>query len=167
MVHDTVARNTVYQLMPSPIGPLLLVADETLREIRFRGDQYEPPAGSRAGSSAVLERVVRQLAEYFGGQRRTFDLPLGPRGSVFQLAVWRLLLEIPYGQTATYGDIAVRLGQPTAARAVGSANGANPLPIVVPCHRVIGRSGALVGFGGGLETKAALLSLERGELPLF
>lgn len=161
------SSTTFYELIASPIGPLLLIADEKLRAIRFHGDQHEPPPGSRAGSSAVIERAAHQLAEYFGGKRHSFDLPLGPRGSAFQLAVWRLLPEIPYGTTTTYGDIATRLGQPSAARAVGSANGANPLPIVVPCHRVIGRSGALVGFGGGLETKAALLSLERGERPLF
>lgn len=157
-----------HQLVASPVGPLLLVADRgALVEIRFHGDCGRPPAASVAGSAVPIELAKRQLTEYFAGKRRTFELPLAPRGTDFQLAVWLALRGIPYGATTTYGEIAAEVGLPTAARAVGAANGANPLPIVVPCHRVIGASGRLVGFGGGLETKAALLALERGERSLF
>jgi len=102
----------------------------------------------------------RQLAEYFAGKRTQFDLPLDPRGTAFQKAVWRSLRQIPFGETRSYGEIASTIGAPRANRAVGAANGKNPLSIVVPCHRVIGANGALTGFGGGLETKAQLLALE-------
>jgi methylated-DNA-[protein]-cysteine S-methyltransferase len=108
--------------------------------------------------------VVTQLEEYFSGQRRDFDLELAPQGTEFQLRVWNELTRIPYGTTISYGELARRLGNPDASRAVGTANGANPIPIVVPCHRVIGADGSLTGFGGGLKAKAALLELE-GALP--
>jgi methylated-DNA-[protein]-cysteine S-methyltransferase len=108
----------------------------------------------------VLERASAQLLEYFAGSRMTFDLPLAPAGSGFELSVWELLRAIPAGQTASYGELARKLGDPTLARAVGRANGQNPLPIVVPCHRVIGADGSLVGFGGGLERKRWLLEHE-------
>ena len=101
-----------------------------------------------------------QLAQYFAGRRRTFSLKLAPAGTDFQQATWRALVEIPYGETASYAEIARRVGRPAASRAVGAANGANPLPIVVPCHRVIGADGSLTGFGGGLPIKRALLELE-------
>jgi len=107
-----------------------------------------------------LEAALNQLREYFSGSRRAFDLPLDVRGTVFQKAVWDEIARIPYGATTTYGEIAQHIGKPNAARAVGSANGANPLPIVIPCHRVIGADGSLTGYGGGLEMKAALLRLE-------
>ena len=108
----------------------------------------------------VLVRAVRQLGEYFAGGRRVFDVPLDPVGTPFQLRAWAQLREIPYGTTLTYGEQAAAMGRPTAARAVGAANGRNPLSIFVPCHRVIGADGSLTGFGGGLETKRFLLALE-------
>jgi methylated-DNA-[protein]-cysteine S-methyltransferase len=114
----------------------------------------------REGESELLERARRQLAEYFAGKRRTFDLPLAPHGTEFQCAVWRALADIPYGETISYAQLATRVGKPTATRAVGAANGRNPLPIVLPCHRVIGADGSLTGFGGGLPTKQFLLRLE-------
>lgn len=115
-----------------------------------------------AGSPAhrVFGEVARQLGEYFAGDREAFDLPLAPVGTAFQLAVWQQLRAIPFGQTRTYGEIAAGLGNPKAVRAVGLANGRNPLSIVVPCHRVIGASGAMTGFGGGVERKEFLLRLE-------
>ena len=108
----------------------------------------------------ALEAALTQLREYSSGDRRAFALPLDVRGTVFQRAVWDEIARIPYGATATYGEIARRIGKPRAARAVGAANGANPLPIIIPCHRVIGANGSLTGYGGGLEMKAALLRLE-------
>ncbi len=104
--------------------------------------------------------AVAQLFEYFSGSRRQFDLPLDLRGTAFQLAVWEKLLGVPYGETISYGELALEIGKPTAARAVGAAVGANPIPIIVPCHRVIGKTGELVGFGGGLDLKRRLLALE-------
>jgi len=119
----------------------------------------ESSAPSRA-ARATLRDASSQLGEYFKGTRRVFELPLDPRGTDFELRVWRRLLEIPYGTTASYGAIAGELGLINGARAVGRANGANPIPIVIPCHRVIGSDGSLVGYGGGLECKRALLRLE-------
>ena len=107
-----------------------------------------------------LEEVRRQLVEYFAGQRRVFDLPLAAAGTPFQQAVWRQLQEIPFGEVRSYGEIARAIGQPAASRAVGAANGANPIPVVIPCHRVIGADGSLTGFGGGLDWKVGLLELE-------
>jgi methylated-DNA-[protein]-cysteine S-methyltransferase len=113
-----------------------------------------------------LAETVRQLRAYFAGELREFDLPLAPAGTPFQLRVWRELRNIPYGQTISYGELARRVGSPKGSRAVGLANGANPISIVVPCHRVIGSSGKLTGYGGGLENKARLLALEREHLLL-
>lgn len=146
----------------TPIGPLGLTANaEGLAEIWFGGYSRSAPAGSGERDAAgVLERAGAQLGEYFAGERMTFDLPLAPSGTEFELGVWELLRRIPAGQTASYGDLARKLGDPTLARAVGRANGQNPLPIVVPCHRVIGADGSLVGFGGGLERKRWLLEHE-------
>ena len=107
--------------------------------------------------------MKRQLEEYFAGERTTFDVPLAPEGAPFEREVWRALEEIPYGETVSYGEIARRVGQPTAARAVGTANGRNPIAVIVPCHRVIGANGSLTGYGGGLERKRLLLELERGQ----
>ncbi len=137
--------------LDSPIGPLSIVTDEEgrLREIRFGADDV---AGDHA--------VAAQLREYFAGTRRTFELELAPRGTPFQLEVWKALCEIPYGDTITYAELARRIGRPAAVRAVGAANGANPIPIVVPCHRVIGSNGTLTGYGGGIERKQFLLALE-------
>ncbi len=152
-----------YNHMDSPIGRLLLAGDEDgISLISF-------PTGSRARAAETGWRkdpgpfveAERQLGAYFAGELTEFDLPLAPRGTPFQLSVWRALCRIPYGETVSYGAIAQTIGRPSASRAVGAANGANPLPIVVPCHRVIGSTGKLTGFGGGLDTKAALLGLER------
>ncbi len=156
-----------YSHMDSPIGQLLLAGDETgLTLISFpdgsRARQAEPDWERR---DSPFDAAKRQLDDYFRGRLTEFDLALAPRGTAFQLKVWRTLQKIPYGETTTYGTLARRIGRPRASRAVGAANGANPLPIVIPCHRVIGSTGKLTGFGGGLPTKAALLKLE-GALPV-
>jgi len=152
-----------YTWMESPVGRLLLAADEAgLRRILFRG---EPEKGWREDPDALAE-PVQQLQAYFAGDRHEFDLPLAPEGTPFQLRVWRELCKIPYGTTISYGELARRVGSPNGSRAVGLANGANPISIVVPCHRVIGSNGKLTGYGGGLENKQILLALEK-EHPLF
>ena len=138
----------------SPVGPLTLAErDGALVGIAF-GD------GGGGDRTPLLDEAARQLAEYFEGRRRDFDLPLAPVGTPFQLEVWAALREIPYGQTRSYKDIACAVGRPLACRAVGMANNRNPLPIVIPCHRVVGASGALTGYAGGLEVKSKLLALE-------
>jgi methylated-DNA-[protein]-cysteine S-methyltransferase len=150
-------------VVDTPIGPLGLVASESaLRSVRFHS------RGLRAeGESAVLEQAERQLAAYFAGDLLTFDLPFELDGTEFQRRCWLALASIPYGQTVSYGEQARRLGLGSdAARAVGAANGSNPLPIVLPCHRVIGADGSLTGFGGGLHVKRYLLEHEGALLPL-
>lgn len=144
----------------SPLGRLECVAfDEAVVEIRFAGG--EAASGVAASScSGVLGLLEAQLSEYFEGRRRTFDVPLAPVGTVFQQQAWNALCTIPYGDTISYAEQARRTGRPRAARAVGGANARNPLPIVVPCHRVVGTSGRLVGFAGGLDRKAWLLEHE-------
>jgi methylated-DNA-[protein]-cysteine S-methyltransferase len=157
---------TSYCYYDSPVGRLLLAAtDDGLRCICFPGEQgvAGPRADWQAGS-APLNEAMRQLTEYFAGKLERFDLRLAPDGTPFQKAVWARLLDIPYGATASYSEIAHAIGRPRACRAVGAANGRNPLPIVVPCHRVIGSNGELVGYGGGLQIKKALLELERRHL---
>lgn len=149
--------------LDSPLGELTLVSDgEALTGLYMTEQRHRPelPAAT-AGDDPVLAEASRQLAEYFDGTRRDFDLPLRPAGTPFQRTVWAALREIPYGETAGYGELAARIGRPGAARAVGLANGRNPIAIVVPCHRVIGAAGSLTGYGGGLERKRYLLSLER------
>ena len=148
--------------MPSPIGELLLTADENgLRSLEMA--PHSPP--DRAGHvAAALAFATTQLAEYFAGDRLDFDLPLAPVGTPFQLKVWAALRAIPYGRTTSYGELAAEIGHPTASRAVGLANGRNPIAVVVPCHRVIGRDGTLTGFGGGLDRKRWLLEHERAVL---
>jgi methylated-DNA-[protein]-cysteine S-methyltransferase len=149
-------------IVESPIGPLTLVErDGALARLSFGARGPSEPA------TPLLARVVDQLDEYFAGARRQFDLPLAPSGTEFQLACWRALAEIPYGETRSYGQQARNIGRPDRARAVGAANGANPIAIILPCHRVIGADGSLVGFGGGLETKRRLLDLEAGVLTLI
>jgi methylated-DNA-[protein]-cysteine S-methyltransferase len=146
-------------------GPLLrLVAGETgLCAIGFMDGRKDPPdSGRRDDSHPLLVEAARQMRAYFEGSLRAFQLPLEMAGTDFQLCVWNLLREIPYGETRSYRDLAAALGTPRAVRAVGAANGANPLAIVVPCHRVIGADGSLTGYGGGLELKKRLLELERG-----
>lgn len=148
-------------VIASPVGALRLTAEnDALTEIRFLGD-VEPERGD-LDADPVLRAATEELAEYFLGGRTTFDLPLAPTGTPFQRAVWDVLGEIPYGQTLSYAAVAHRIGKPAAVRAVGAANGRNPLPIVVPCHRVVGANGTLTGYGGGLENKRILLDLESG-----
>jgi methylated-DNA-[protein]-cysteine S-methyltransferase len=152
-----------YTTVHSPVGPLLTAADdEALRLIHFVRDERATPrdADWKERDTPILRETRRQLEEYFAGRRREFHLPLAPGGSSFQQRVWRALLEVPYGTTCSYADLARRLGDLRATRAVGAANGRNPIPIVVPCHRVIGADGSLVGYGGGLDIKRYLLSLE-------
>lgn len=156
----------------SPVGPISLTAADGRLVALSMTDAGPEPDPSPAGPDArVLHAAVEQLAEYFAGGRTEFDLPLHQIGTDFQRRVWAALLRIPYGATATYGEIAAEIGAPTAARAVGLANGRNPIGIVVPCHRVIGAGGVLVGYAGGLHRKRSLLALEqagtrRGQLPL-
>ena len=156
------------QFFDSPIGPLRLGAtDAGLCFIDF--PNQTPAPGTEAGAQAshpVIEAAKHQLAEYFAGERTTFDLPLAPHGSAFQRQVWQALTAIGYGRTCSYGDLAHGIGKPKASRAVGAANARNPLPIVVPCHRVIGANGALTGFSGGLERKIFLLNLEQNQTPM-
>jgi methylated-DNA-[protein]-cysteine S-methyltransferase len=151
----------------TPIGRLTIAADaQGLRNVVFETNKYQ--AADRASwkrDSAPLHAAREQLEAYFAGERQHFDLPLQPVGTPFQLKVWRTLAEIPYGATWSYGDVAKRIGEPKAVRAVGAANGRNPLPIVLPCHRVIGSDGSLTGFGGGLPTKQFLLRHEAGARP--
>ncbi len=158
---------TYYTDLDSPIGRLRLYGDRrALLAVLFDSD--EPPAGVAADDpvedphAGALPEAVRQLREYFDGKRCAFDLPLAPHGTPFQQRVWRALARIPYGRTLAYGALARRIGRPGAARAVGMANHHNPLPIIVPCHRVIGADGGLTGYGGGLERKRWLLALEHG-----
>jgi methylated-DNA-[protein]-cysteine S-methyltransferase len=153
-----------YGYAHTPIGTLLVAGDaSSVAVISFRPE----PRPEWTRDDSLFAGTIAQLGEYFTGRRRTFDLPLVPKGTEFQLAVWNALTKIPYGEIRSYSDIARAIRRPDAVRAVGAANGANPLPIVIPCHRVIGANGALTGFGGGIETKKFLLELERGERKLF
>jgi methylated-DNA-[protein]-cysteine S-methyltransferase len=151
-----------YDDMLSPVGPLRLVVDaHGLRQIWFSQERHPKALPAHAARSpAAVACARRQLEQYFAGDLHQFTLPLHPLGTPFQLSVWRALAQIPYGETTSYGELAQRIGQPLAVRAVGAANGRNPLPIVLPCHRVIGSNGQLTGFGGGLPAKRYLLSLE-------
>lgn len=160
---------TSYAWYDSPVDRLLLVADdEGLRRVSFAsGSKFADLEGHETHDPDALRTVCDQLDEYFAGERTAFDLTLAPVGTPFQLRCWEALCTIPYGETATYGEQARRIGQREAVRAVGAANGANPISIVVPCHRVIGSSGKLVGFGGGLDTKRALLDHESAAVGLF
>lgn len=171
---NAAAPGLSFRRVESPLGRVLLVAaGGRLRGLYFEGQWDEPdpghlPSGAecvRGDDATVLARASEQLHEYFEGRRRLFDLPLDLVGTPFQREVWQALLEIPPGATRTYGEIAARIGRPSAVRAVGGAIGRNPVSIVVPCHRVIGSDGSLTGFGGGLPRKRALLGIE-GVLPL-
>lgn len=159
-----------FEHFDTPIGTLTLAADaDGLRHIEFPDNRHPVDRegwipGARGAAADVLRAAREQLREYFEGRRRAFDLPLRPQGTAFQMDVWRTLATIPWGATWSYRDLARTIGKPGAVRAVGAANGRNPLPIVLPCHRVIGADGTLTGFGGGLPIKAALLRLE-GALP--
>jgi methylated-DNA-[protein]-cysteine S-methyltransferase len=158
----------VYTTFDSPIGELLAVGDgESLSRLDMRGGRRPIPIDrSWKRDDDALADVRTQLADYFAGRRTTFDLPLAMAGNDFELSVWAALREIPYGETTSYGAVARAIGRPSAPRAVGLANGRNPIAVVVPCHRVIGADGSLTGYGGGLERKRLLLDLEAGVLPL-
>ena len=150
-----------YAQIDSPIGPLLLTGDdESITGLYMSRD----PDGRR--DDGAFTRAREQLDAYFAGELEIFDLPLAPRGTEFQRRVWDELRQIPYGQTTSYGALAAKIGRPDACRAVGLANGRNPISIIIPCHRVIGASGALTGYGGGIERKRWLLAHERGEQEL-
>jgi methylated-DNA-[protein]-cysteine S-methyltransferase len=148
-----------YTVTPSPIGDLVVVGDgEAVTGIHFAARTAPRPAWRR--DPAPVAAAVDQLAAYFAGARRDFDLWLAPEGTAFQRRVWAALAGIPYGETTTYGKLAAEIGHPGSARAVGAANGANPIAIVVPCHRVVGADGTLTGYAGGLDAKRTLLALE-------
>jgi methylated-DNA-[protein]-cysteine S-methyltransferase len=152
----------ISKTVPSPIGELTLIADDlSLVSILFAtGRGSKTKLLTKPGENDVLRSASRQLAEYFAGKRKSFDLPLDATGTDFQKSVWRTLSKIPFGVTWTYSELAGKIGSPRAMRAVGGANGRNPIPIVVPCHRVIGADGSLTGFAGGMEAKEFLLKLE-------
>ncbi|MBC7768746.1 MAG: methylated-DNA--[protein]-cysteine S-methyltransferase [Phycisphaerales bacterium] len=152
--------STIYQ---SPVGPLTLISNgAALTDLQFENPRH-PYTPAPAGSDGILDQARRQLDAYFAGALRTFDLPLAPQGTPFQQRVWAALLTIPYGVTRSYGQQAAAIGSPQASRAVGLANGRNPISIIVPCHRVIGSNGSLTGYGGGMDRKKLLLDLEQGE----
>ena len=151
----------------SPVGALMLAAtDAGIHAVEFPENRHPVKRDDewREGTHPLLDAAMRQLDGYFAGTRRTFELPLAPRGTPFQLQVWEALRAIPFGATWSYARLAQAIGNPSAMRAVGAANGRNPIPIIVPCHRVIGANGTLTGFGGGLPTKEFLLRLE-GAMP--
>ena len=158
-----------YSYIQTPVGLLLATGTaEGIASISFMKNGHPAsPAAECKRNDAIFDDLRKQVGAYFGGQLRSFDLPLDPRGTPFQRDVWAALLSIPYGATRTYSDIALAVGRPSAFRAVGAANGANPLPIVVPCHRVIGANGSLTGFGGGMKVKKSLLELESGARQLW
>lgn len=151
-----------YRTVESPIGPLTLAGQgSTLTNLRMIDQTYEPSRAGWTVDEEAFADAVDQLAAYFAGELTDFDIELDLRGSEFQQRVWKALTTIPYGETRSYGEIAEQIGAPGAARAVGLANGHNPIAIIVPCHRVIGASGKLTGYGGGLHRKQALLELEK------
>ena len=157
--------------MPSPVGDLTIgVSDRGVRFVLWNASERDLQSTTDAGSpewrEAVLVRTVAQLDEYFAGTRTEFDLPLDPRGTDFQLSAWTLLRTIPYGQTVSYAYQARSLGDVRKSRAVGAANGKNPIAIIVPCHRVVGSDGSLTGFGGGLQSKAWLLDHEKRQIAI-
>ncbi|MEO5625259.1 MAG: methylated-DNA--[protein]-cysteine S-methyltransferase [Dokdonella sp.] len=165
--NDTRTAIMDYDYLDTPIGPLLLVADEHgLRHIDFpRDDQGRRIQSHWRRGRRFLGAAIEQLNAYFGGRLHDFDVVLAARGTCFRKTVWDELARIPYGETISYGELARRIGTPAASRAVGAANGANPLPVIVPCHRVIGSNGKLTGFGGGLPIKQWLLDHERRHAP--
>lgn len=158
-----------YTSIESPLGGLRLVAEELgLRTVWFiRGRTQEAPDQEWKEDAAFFADVIRQLRAYFAGELREFEIPLLMEGTEFQKRVWKALQTIPYGETISYGQLAKQIGDPKAVRAVGAANGQNPIPIIVPCHRVIGSDGSLTGFGGGLENKKKLLELESAQRRLL
>ncbi|HET9894856.1 MAG TPA: methylated-DNA--[protein]-cysteine S-methyltransferase [Streptosporangiaceae bacterium] len=163
----TSAASRLHAVVDSPVGPITLVSENGKLTGLYMEVSGHPPAqetlGERVGAADddVLVKAASQLEAYFNGELTDFDLPLELEGTGFQRTVWASLLDIPYGQTISYGELARRIGQPTASRAVGLANGRNPISIVVPCHRVVGANGSLTGYGGGLDRKRFLLALEQ------
>lgn len=163
----TAAGLRSHAVIDSPIGPLTLITqDGRLAGVHMEVTRYEPDAGALGAavtseSDPVLAAAAGQLDAYFRGELTSFDLPLALAGTQFQRSVWAALQSIPYGETISYGELARRIGQPSASRAVGLANGRNPVAIVVPCHRVIGADGSLTGYGGGMDRKRFLLALEQ------
>lgn len=157
------AEQTVFTVMASPLGEILLAGNEDgLTQVAFQAGEQPLRVGANwRRDDGVWATAVSQLTAYFAGEQQTFNLPLAPQGTPFQQDVWAYLQTIPYGRTTTYGTIAEALGRPNASRAVGAANGRNPIAIIVPCHRVIGSDGKLTGYAGGLKIKEALLGLER------
>jgi len=158
-----------YARIESPVGPLLLAGDELgLRRVSFENSKRSTPLERDwKRDRGPFTEVICQLQAYFDGELKDFDLPLSLEGTEFQLCVWRSLRTIPYGETISYGQLAHRIGKPKAVRAVGLANGSNPIPIIIPCHRVIGSNGSLTGFGGGLPIKKKLLALEGRQMSLL
>lgn len=162
-------KSIYYTSYESPVGPLLLAGDaDALRLVSFESSKHAaPPQADWKQDKAPFAEVVRQLQAYFRGELREFDVPLALEGTEFQRRVWNALRGIPYGETISYLQLAERIGNSRAVRAVGLANGSNPIPIIVPCHRVIGSDGSLTGFGGGISTKKKLLELESKQLSLL
>jgi methylated-DNA-[protein]-cysteine S-methyltransferase len=151
-----------FRTIDSPVGPLTLAGkDGCLMHLLMVDQAHEPSHSGWERNDSAFSDAVEQLEEYFGGERREFELDLDPVGTAFQRRVWEALQTIPYGETRSYGQIAEQIGSPGAVRAVGLANGRNPIGIIVPCHRVIGANGSLTGYGGGLDRKRILLDLER------
>ncbi|MDQ1771173.1 methylated-DNA--[protein]-cysteine S-methyltransferase [Labilibaculum sp. A4] len=155
-----------YDILPSPVGNLLLVADDSgLKQIQFdEGNQSNGIKPNWIKDSNKLKTVADQLISYFANERTTFDVKLSPDGTAFQKQIWNQLLKIPYGKTCSYLDIALAINKPSACRAIGMANSKNPIPIIIPCHRVIGKNGKLTGYAGGLSNKAKLLEIENIDL---
>jgi methylated-DNA-[protein]-cysteine S-methyltransferase len=170
-VSETMNTLRTHTVIHSPIGELTLVATNGVLAGLYMEQQrhrpFEETFGERDDDGEPFAEVERQLKEYFAGQRRDFDLPTIFAGTPFQCRVWTALSDIPYGETVSYGRLAIVLGQPTASRAVGLANGKNPISVIVPCHRVVGSTGNLTGYGGGIERKRYLLEFERGGAALF
>ena len=164
-MNNTADTDLLYTTTPSPIGMLHIVGDDRyLRHIFFPAHAPQP-APSWQPVDSLPYPAVEQLSAYFAGTRTEFDLPLNPEGTTFQLEVWAALEEIPFGETISYMELARRVGNPDAVRAAGLANGKNPLPIVVPCHRVVGSDGSMTGYSGGLSTKESLLTHEGVPVP--
>jgi methylated-DNA-[protein]-cysteine S-methyltransferase len=158
---EPVSSDCFWEEVDSPIDRLLLLSDgRSLTGLRM--EPHDEPQGGSRGQAPVLAEAARQLEEYFAGDREAFDLPLAPSGTTWQRRVWQGLLGVPYGTTTSYGALADSIGAGGKARAVGAANGVNPIAVIVPCHRVIGANGSLTGYGGGLDRKATLLRLEAG-----
>lgn len=163
VTEERLRATTAFTVVDSPVGPLTLAGNaEALTAVRFDADPSPLVLAGAVEDARPFRAVAVQLAAYFSGERHHFELTLAPTGTAFQLSVWQGLLEIPYGETCSYGQLASRLGSPGASRAVGLANGRNPVAIVVPCHRVIGADGTLTGYAGGMDRKRLLLDLEAG-----